>query len=197
MDGRQGAEGVGEWCGSVQVPGIRQAVEGLVPYTERHLARIQRLVRSTFLLDYTLAAMVVLPPGEGLEEEVKEEERKEGGVGKRRKREKAGALGTEEQEKRGGGAEPLGEEEAGRIPEGEAHRNGDVEGGVEGNPEKKTKKQQKVRRSEDGDGEGGAKGERERDVKVGEKENGTEVLSEGMPMANGHKVRKKKKQKST
>ena len=202
MDGRQGAEGVGEWCGSVQVPGIRQAVEGLVPYTERHLARIQRLVRSTFLLDYTLAAMVVLPPGEGLEEEGKGKERKEEGGKKRRKREKGVALGMEEQEKRGRGsggeAEAMGEEEGGRTTEGEAHQNGEVEGVVRGSTEKKTKKQRKVRRIEDGDGEGGNEGERGEDVKASEKEMETKVLSEGMPTTNGHKVRKKKKkQKST
>ena len=92
-DGKEAAEGRGGWSWWVQVPGIRQAVEGLLPYTERHLARIQRLVRSTFLLDYTLAAMVVLPPGVGLGEEKKEEEeegKKEGEGRKRRKRGKAG-----------------------------------------------------------------------------------------------------------
>jgi hypothetical protein len=32
-------------------------VDGLQVYTERHLARLDRLVRSTYLLDYTLATM--------------------------------------------------------------------------------------------------------------------------------------------
>ena len=204
--GMQAAEGRGGWCRWVQVPGIRQAVEGLLPYTERHLARIQRLVRSTFLLDYTLAAMVVLPPGEGLEQEGAEEEKKAGEGGKRRKRGKAGhgggAVGQasdavmEEDEGRGGGsggeADPMGEEEAGGTG-GEAHQNGEVEGGVDGSPEKSTKKQRKVRRTEGGVGEGGDEGGKEQ---VAEKGKGTEVVSEGMPMANGNKVRKKKMQNS-
>ena len=34
-------------------------MDGLVVYTERHLSRLDRLVRSTYLLDYTLASMKV------------------------------------------------------------------------------------------------------------------------------------------
>lgn len=37
-------------------------MEGIVPYTKRHLSRIDRLSRSVFLLDYTLARMNVLLP---------------------------------------------------------------------------------------------------------------------------------------
>ena len=37
-------------------------MEGIVPYTKRHQSRIDRLSRSVFLLDYTLARMNVLLP---------------------------------------------------------------------------------------------------------------------------------------
>lgn len=47
---------------SLQIPGIRELMEGIVPYTKRHFSRIDRLSRSTFLLDYTLARMNVLLP---------------------------------------------------------------------------------------------------------------------------------------
>eukprot|EP00898_Chlorokybus_atmophyticus_P008112 jgi/Chlat1/8301/Chrsp78S07720 len=53
----------------LQVPNIKELLEGVLPYTQRHYARIQRLVQSTFLLDYTLAAMsVLLPAGNAVEE---------------------------------------------------------------------------------------------------------------------------------
>lgn len=42
--------------------GISELLEGLLPYSQRHFTRIDRLVRSTFLLDYTLARMSVLDP---------------------------------------------------------------------------------------------------------------------------------------
>ena len=42
-------------------------MEGIVPYTKRHLSRIDRLSRSVFLLDYTLARMNVLLPLEEAE----------------------------------------------------------------------------------------------------------------------------------
>lgn len=40
--------------------GIRELLEGLIPYTQRHYSRIDRLVRGTFLLDYTLTGLSVL-----------------------------------------------------------------------------------------------------------------------------------------
>lgn len=46
----------------LQVPGMQDLVEALASYTQRHFARIDRLVRSSFLLDYTLASMNVLMP---------------------------------------------------------------------------------------------------------------------------------------
>ncbi|KAI4343751.1 hypothetical protein L6164_011061 [Bauhinia variegata] len=46
----------------IQIKGIGELLEGLIPYTQRHFSRIDRLVRSTFLLDYTLAGMSVIDP---------------------------------------------------------------------------------------------------------------------------------------
>ena len=44
------------------VPGMSELVEALLSYTQRHFARVDRLVRASFLVDYTLLAMnVVLP----------------------------------------------------------------------------------------------------------------------------------------
>lgn len=48
--------------GMFQMKGIRELVEALIPYTQRHYSRIDRLVRSTFLLDYTLTGMSVIEP---------------------------------------------------------------------------------------------------------------------------------------
>lgn len=45
--------------------GARELIDGLLAYSERHAARIDRLLRSSYLLDYTLAASGVLLPGEG------------------------------------------------------------------------------------------------------------------------------------
>ena len=41
------------------IPGVGEVMEGLASYSQRHFARIDRLARSAFLLDYTLAAMKV------------------------------------------------------------------------------------------------------------------------------------------
>lgn len=50
------------------VPGVGALLDALGAYSGRHAARLDRLRRATFLLDYTLAAMRVLAPGgEGLE----------------------------------------------------------------------------------------------------------------------------------
>eukprot|EP00887_Chlorella_sp_A99_P000001 scaffold16.g1.t1 len=49
------------------VPGVGPLLEGLVPYTQRHYARADRLLRSTYICDYILGALNVLQP-EGGEE---------------------------------------------------------------------------------------------------------------------------------
>lgn len=41
------------------IPGVGEIMEGLASYSQRHFARVDRLARSTYLLDYTLAAMKV------------------------------------------------------------------------------------------------------------------------------------------
>jgi U3 small nucleolar RNA-associated protein 13 len=46
----------------VEIPQVRELMEGIAPYTKRHASRIDRLSRSIFLLDYTLARMNVLLP---------------------------------------------------------------------------------------------------------------------------------------
>lgn len=45
-----------------QIKGIGELLEGLIPYSQRHFSRIDRLVRSSFLLDYTLTGMSVIQP---------------------------------------------------------------------------------------------------------------------------------------
>ncbi len=51
----------------LKIPGMQDLIEALASYTQRHFARMDRLVRSSFLLDYTLASMNVLMPGGGPE----------------------------------------------------------------------------------------------------------------------------------
>lgn len=46
----------------MQIKGISELLEGLIPYSQRHFSRVDRLVRSTFLLDYTLTRMSVVDP---------------------------------------------------------------------------------------------------------------------------------------
>lgn len=46
----------------LQIKGIGELLEGLIPYSQRHFSRIDRLIRSTFLLDYTLIGMSVIEP---------------------------------------------------------------------------------------------------------------------------------------
>ncbi|KAJ1272550.1 hypothetical protein BS78_06G210800 [Paspalum vaginatum] len=46
----------------LEVKGISELLEGLIPYSQRHFSRVDRLVRSTFLLDYTLMRMSVVDP---------------------------------------------------------------------------------------------------------------------------------------
>ncbi|KDP39531.1 hypothetical protein JCGZ_02551 [Jatropha curcas] len=46
----------------LEIRGIGELLEGLIPYSQRHFSRIDRLVRSTFLVDYTLNGMSVIEP---------------------------------------------------------------------------------------------------------------------------------------
>ncbi|KAK7265683.1 hypothetical protein RJT34_33306 [Clitoria ternatea] len=46
----------------VQIKGIGELLEGLIPYSQRHFSRIDRLVRSTFLSGYILSLMSVIEP---------------------------------------------------------------------------------------------------------------------------------------
>lgn len=46
----------------LEIKGISEVLEGLIPYSQRHFSRIDRLIRSTLLLDYTLSAMSVIEP---------------------------------------------------------------------------------------------------------------------------------------
>lgn len=51
----------------LKVPGLQLLLEGVAPYTQRHFARADRLLRSTYVVDYVLGAMSVLSPEEGQE----------------------------------------------------------------------------------------------------------------------------------
>lgn len=42
--------------------GVGELLEGLLPYSQRHYTRVDRLQRSTYLLDYTLTGMSVIEP---------------------------------------------------------------------------------------------------------------------------------------
>ncbi|KAG5559049.1 hypothetical protein RHGRI_008836 [Rhododendron griersonianum] len=55
----------------LEIRGVGELLEGLIPYCQRHFSRIDRLERSTFLLDYTLMGMSVIEP------EIEERELKE------------------------------------------------------------------------------------------------------------------------
>ncbi|KAF3948649.1 hypothetical protein CMV_025384 [Castanea mollissima] len=46
----------------IEIKGMGELLEGLIPYSHRHFSRIDRHVRSTFLLDYTLTGMSVIEP---------------------------------------------------------------------------------------------------------------------------------------
>ncbi|KAJ0989940.1 hypothetical protein J5N97_008296 [Dioscorea zingiberensis] len=50
----------------LEIKGIGELIEGILPYSKRHFTRMDRLVRSTFLLDYTLSQMSVLEPKTGV-----------------------------------------------------------------------------------------------------------------------------------
>ncbi|KAM0071526.1 putative transcription factor WD40-like family [Helianthus debilis subsp. tardiflorus] len=46
----------------VEMKGVGELLEGLIPYSQRHYSRVDRLERSTFLLDYTLNGMSIVEP---------------------------------------------------------------------------------------------------------------------------------------
>ncbi|XP_010558619.1 PREDICTED: transducin beta-like protein 3 [Tarenaya hassleriana] len=64
----------------VQIKGMGELLEGLIPYSQRHFNRIDRFVRSTFLLDYTLGEMSVIDP-EAETDSAAENEKMEGSNG--------------------------------------------------------------------------------------------------------------------
>jgi len=41
----------------VKLPNMKEILEGLIPYTERHFSRLDKLLQRSFLLDYTLQKM--------------------------------------------------------------------------------------------------------------------------------------------
>ena len=43
-----------------KVPAIKQLVESILPYSERHFARLERLHKASFLLDYTVCLHLLL-----------------------------------------------------------------------------------------------------------------------------------------
>ncbi|XP_065636315.1 protein TORMOZ EMBRYO DEFECTIVE [Quercus suber] len=57
----------------IEVKGIGELLEGLIPYSHRHFSRIDRHVRSTFLLDYTLTGMSVIEPENNAKEREEDE----------------------------------------------------------------------------------------------------------------------------
>ena len=50
------------WQSLMDVPGIEELLAGMAAYTQRHIARMDRLLRSSFLVDYTLARLQVVTP---------------------------------------------------------------------------------------------------------------------------------------
>ncbi|KAF9603413.1 hypothetical protein IFM89_036114 [Coptis chinensis] len=46
----------------LEIKGVSELLEGLIPYSQRHFSRIDRHIRSTLLLDYTLSSMSVIEP---------------------------------------------------------------------------------------------------------------------------------------
>ena len=51
----------------VTIPGVAGLLEAIEAYTRRHFARTDRLLRSTFVVDYVLGAMNVLTPANDIE----------------------------------------------------------------------------------------------------------------------------------
>lgn len=59
------------FCFWLKMKGVGEVVEGLIPYSQRHYSRIDRLERSTYLLDYTLNGMSLIEPETGVVENPK------------------------------------------------------------------------------------------------------------------------------
>lgn len=57
----------------IEIKGIGELLEGLIPYSQRHFSRVGKLESNTFLFDYTLAGMSVLEP-EGMDTESRDED---------------------------------------------------------------------------------------------------------------------------
>ncbi|OMO51098.1 hypothetical protein COLO4_37813 [Corchorus olitorius] len=51
----------------IKIKGIEELLDGLIPYSQRHFSRIDRHIRNTFLLDYTLIGMSVFEPVTGVD----------------------------------------------------------------------------------------------------------------------------------
>ena len=51
------------------VPGLQDLLAGLGIYSQRHMTRLDQLLRSSFLLDFTLARLQVVTPAKDLIEE--------------------------------------------------------------------------------------------------------------------------------
>ncbi|KAK3020309.1 hypothetical protein RJ639_046521 [Escallonia herrerae] len=78
----------------IEIRGVGELLEGLIPYSQRHFSRIDRLERSTFLLDYTLTGMSVIEP----EIDRKELKEQPGDHSKDAVEERLGEIEYEEQE---------------------------------------------------------------------------------------------------
>uniref|UniRef100_A0A7N0U0S9 U3 small nucleolar RNA-associated protein 13 C-terminal domain-containing protein n=1 Tax=Kalanchoe fedtschenkoi TaxID=63787 RepID=A0A7N0U0S9_KALFE len=46
----------------IEMKGISEILEGIMPHSQRHFSRVDRLVRGTYLLEYTLMGMRVMEP---------------------------------------------------------------------------------------------------------------------------------------
>ncbi|PRW60889.1 transducin beta 3 isoform A [Chlorella sorokiniana] len=81
------------------VPGLSGLLEGLLPYTQRHFARADRLLRATYLSEFILGSMQVLAP---------EEEDEQPGAGPKAAQRAAAAAGSGQQAQQEGGAGAAG-----------------------------------------------------------------------------------------
>ena len=52
---------------TAQVPGINHLIESILPYSERHYTRVEKLVKASYFVDYTLRSIHSMQP---LHEEV-------------------------------------------------------------------------------------------------------------------------------
>jgi len=55
-----------------QVDGLRELVNALIPYSERHLARVERLVQESYTVDFLLAEMDGFEIGEDEDEQMED-----------------------------------------------------------------------------------------------------------------------------